>query len=441
MRTARRTFLRSSVAAGVAAAAGACTAAAPGAQGGTDRPGGQSDAAAPAAVPDVIRALKPMTDGIVPISDAERKARLEKARRLMTENRIDAVLMEGGSSMFYFTGVRWGLSERPFVLVVPAKGELAWVCPGFEEARARELIKTSASDVRTWQEDESPYARIAQILKDRGVSAGRVGVEERMRFFIVNGVKKEASAIDLVSADPITAGCRMIKSPAEIALMQRANDMTIAAYRAGLATLREGMTQGDLRANILAAYRAIGAQGAVVAASFGEYTAFPHGSITPQKLKEGDVVQIDDGCNVDGYQSDITRTVVFGKPTRRQIDVWNLEHRAQAAAFDAAKPGVPCEAVDAAARKVITDAGFGPDYKVPGLPHRTGHGIGLDGHEWTNFVRGNKTPLQPGMCFSDEPMIAIYGEFGIRLEDCLYITDAGPKFFTQPSPAIDQPFA
>jgi Xaa-Pro dipeptidase len=201
------------------------------------------------------------------------------------------------------------------------------------------------------------------------------------------------------------------------------------------------MTQGDLRNNILAAYRAIGATGGVVAVSFGEFTAFPHGSITPQKLKEGDVVQIDDGCTVDGYQSDITRTTVFGKPTQRQIDVWNLEKRAQAAAFAVAKPGAPCEAVDAAARKVITNAGFGPGYKVPGLPHRTGHGIGLDGHEWTNFVKGNTTPLQPGMCFSDEPMIAIYGEFGLRLEDCLYITESGPKFFTQPSPSIDQPFA
>jgi Xaa-Pro dipeptidase len=382
-----------------------------------------------------------MTAGIVPISTRDRQARIEKARRLMAENHIDAIILEGGSSLFYFTGVRWGLSERPFVAVIPAKGELAWVSPGFEEARARELIDLGARDLRTWQEDESPYRLIALILKDRGVATGRVGVEERLRFFIFNGVKKEAPALDYVSADPITAGCRMIKSPAEIALMQRANDMTIAAYKAGLATLREGMTQGDLRANILAAYRAIGAPGGVVAVSFGTYTAFPHGSIAPQKLKEGDVVQIDDGCNVDGYQSDITRTVVFGKPTMRQIDVWNLEHRAQAAAFEAAKPGVLCEAVDAAARKVITDAGFGPDYKVPGLPHRTGHGIGLDGHEWTNFVRGNKTPLQPGMCFSDEPMIAIYGEFGIRLEDCLYITDSGAKFFTQPSPAIDRPFA
>jgi Xaa-Pro dipeptidase len=437
----RRTFLKWS------AAAGACVAAAltddvVGAQGGTDRPGGQAGGASPLSdVPAPIRALRPMTAGIVPISTRDRQARIEKARRLMAENHIDAIILEGGSSLFYFTGVRWGLSERPFVAVIPAKGELAWVSPGFEEARARELIDLGARDLRTWQEDESPYRLIALILKDRGVATGRVGVEERLRFFIFNGVKKEAPALDYVSADPITAGCRMIKSPAEIALMQRANDMTIAAYKAGLATLREGMTQGDLRANILAAYRAIGAQGGVVAVSFGTYTAFPHGSIAPQKLKEGDVVQIDDGCNVDGYQSDITRTVVFGKPTTRQIDVWNLEHRAQAAAFEAAKPGVLCEAVDAAARKVITDAGFGPDYKVPGLPHRTGHGIGLDGHEWTNFVRGNKTPLQPGMCFSDEPMIAIYGEFGIRLEDCLYITDSGAKFFTQPSPAIDRPFA
>ena len=342
--------------------------------------------------------------------------------------------------MFYFTGVRWGPSERPFVGVIPAKGELAWVCPAFEEARARELIRFG-TDVRTWQEDESPYRLIAQILKDRGVATGRVGVEERVRFFVLNGVKKEAPALDYVDATPITAGCRMIKSPAEIALMQRANDMTIAAYKAGLATLREGMTQEELRNHIYDAYRAVGAQGADVAVSFGKYTAFPHGSITPQQLREGDVVQIDDGCNVDGYQSDITRTTVFGKPSQRQIDIWNLEKRAQAAAFAAAKPGVACEAVDAAARKVITDAGFGPDYKVPGLPHRTGHGIGLDGHEWTNFVRGNKTPLQPGMCFSDEPMIAIYGEFGIRLEDCLHITDNGAKWFSEPSPAIDRPFA
>jgi Xaa-Pro aminopeptidase len=441
MRTPRRTFLKWSAAAAIGAGVVAPADEAVAAQAGTERPGGQAGGDVPANVPPSIRALRPMTDGIVPITLSERRARIEKAQRLMAEHQIGAILLEGGSSLFYFTGVRWGLSERPFLAVIPAKGELAWVSPGFEEARARELIELGGRDLQTWQEDESPYRLAAQILKDRGVTTGRVGVEERLRFFVFNGVRQEAPTIDYVSADPITAGCRMIKSPAEIALMQRASDMTIAAYKAGLATLREGMTQGDLRNNILAAYRAIGAQGGVVAVSFGEYTAFPHGSVTPQKLKEGDVVQIDDGCSVDGYQSDITRTVVFGKPTKRQVDVWNLEHRAQAAAFQAAKPGVPCEAVDAAARKVITNAGFGPGYKVPGLPHRTGHGIGLDGHEWTNFVRGNKTPLQPGMCFSDEPMIAIYGEFGIRLEDCLYITENGARFFSQPSPAIDQPFA
>jgi Xaa-Pro dipeptidase len=392
-------------------------------------------------VPASIRALTPMTGGVTPITSGERRARLDKARRLMSQNRIDAIVLEGGSSLFYFTGVRWGLSERPFATVIPAKGELAWVAPGFEEARARELIEVGGRDLRTWQEDESPYRLVAQILKDRGIATGSVGMEERLRFFVFNGIRKEAPAINYVSADAVTAGCRMIKSPAEIALMQRANDITIAAYKAAFATLREGMTQGDLRANIMAAYRALGATTADVAVSFGEYTAFPHGSITPQKLKDGDVVQVDDGCSIDGYQSDITRTTVFGKATKRQIEIWNLEKRAQAAAFAAAKPGVPCEAVDAAARKVITDAGFGPGYKVPGLPHRTGHGIGLDIHEWTNFVKGNTTPLAPGMCFSDEPMIAIYGEFGIRLEDCLYITETGAKFFTQPSPAIDRPFA
>ena len=422
MRISRRTFMESAAAAGLAAGVAACTGA----------PSAQSTAERPAAPPR-------MTDGIVPITDDERKARIERARRLMAENRLDAIYLEGGSSLFYFTGVRWGLSERPFVGVIPAKGELAWVCPAFEEARARELVKGTA-DVRVWQEDESPYRLVAQILKDRGAT-GRVGVEERLRFFIFNGVKKEAPSIQYDSADPVTAGCRMIKSPAELALMQRANDQTIAAYKVGLSSLRAGMTQGDLRDIIVGAFRDIGAVGGGVSVSFGEYSAFPHGSITPQKLKEGDVVQIDGGCNVDGYQSDITRTTVLGRPTQRQIDVWNLEKRAQAAAFAAAKPGVPCEAVDAAARKVITDAGFGPGYKVPGLPHRTGHGIGLDGHEWTNFVKGNTMPLQPGMCFSDEPMIAIYGEFGIRLEDCLYITDNGARFFTQPSPTIDKPFA
>ena len=389
-------------------------------------------------VPPSIRQLRKMTDGIVPISDDERKARIAKAQRLMAENKIAAIYLEPGSSMFYYTGMRWGTSERTFALVIPARGDIAWVCPAFEQQRARELIKFG-NDVRTWEEDESPYQRIAQIFRDRGLRKGRIGVEERLRFFIFDGVRKEAPGFEFVSATPITAGGRMFKTPAEIALLQRANDITIVAYKATIDSMREGMTQDEFAGNCAAAFRALGVTGGIFV-SFGKYTAFPHGSSTPQKLKEGDVVLMDGGCSVDGYQSDITRTFVFGKPTQRQRDIWNLERKAQDAGFLAAKVGALCEVVDAAARKVITEAGFGPDYQIPGLPHRTGHGIGLDGHEWTNFVRGNKTPIQPGMCFSDEPTIVIYGEFGIRLEDCLYITPQGAKFFTPQSPSIDQPF-
>lgn len=389
-------------------------------------------------VPDLIQRLKPMTAGIVPITDDERRARLAKAQRLMGEQKIDAIYLEPGSSMFYFTGMRWSTSERMFGLVIPQHGELAWVCPKFEEERARELIKFG-NDVRTWEEDESPYRRVVQIIHDRGIRSGKIGIEERVRFFLYDGIRQEAPKLEFVSATPITAGCRMFKSPAEIALMQRANDITIVAYRATWATMRDGMRQEQFAGNCATAFRNLGVQGGVFC-SFGKYTAFPHGSSTPQILHEGDMVLMDGGCSVEGYQSDITRTFVLGTPTQRQRDIWNLEHRSQDAGFAAAKIGAACETVDAAARKVITDAGFGPDYKVPGLPHRTGHGIGLDGHEWTNFLRGNKTPIQAGMCFSDEPTIVIYGEFGIRLEDCLHITENGPKFFTEQSPSIDKPF-
>ncbi len=387
---------------------------------------------------DPIASLKPLTPAIPPITDDERRARIEKARTLMRANGLAAMFLEGGSSMFYYTGVRWGNSERPFGVVIPVRGELAWVTPGFEEQRARELIKFS-NDVRVWQEDDSPYRVIAGILRDRGVAGGKVGMEERVRFFIFDGVRQELPSAQFVSATAVTAGCRMIKSPAEIALMQRANDITLQAIGASFKTLKEGITQQQLSATVADATRRLGGTSDGALVIFGKYTAFPHGSVQPQKLRDGDVVLIDAGCTVDGYTSDITRTSVFGKPTQRMRDVWALEKRAQSAAFAAAKIGATCESVDAAARKVITDAGFGPGYKVPGLPHRTGHGIGLDGHEWTNFVRGNTTKIQPGMCFSDEPTIAIYGEFGIRLEDCLHITENGPKFFTPQSPSIEQP--
>jgi Xaa-Pro dipeptidase len=324
------------------------------------------------------------------------------------------------------------------VFLLPARGEPVWIVSAEDESRARAAIRLGA-EVRAWQGAEGDSKQIAQALRDRSVATGRVGLEERTRFAMFDGLRRQASALEFASADPATAGCRMIKSAAELALMQRANEITLAAYRVALGHLHEGMTQHELSAYIAAAYEALGVRGEAMAI-FGKYTAYPHGSIQPQKLREGDLVLVDDGCSLEGYQSDITRTVVFGKPTGRQREIWNLERKAQDAALAAAKPGATCESVDAAARKVITDFGFGPGYKLPGLPHRTGHGIGLDGHEWPYLVRGNKMRLQPGMCFSDEPTVAIFGEFGIRLEDCLHIIEDGARMFTKQSQSIDEPF-
>ena len=388
--------------------------------------------------PESIRALQPMTAAMKPITDEERLARMEKARRLMRENKIAAIYLEPGTTMQYFTGMRWGRSERMFGMVLPAQGEPAYVVPAFEEMRAKELIKFS-KDIRIWQEDEDPAAKIAQIFKDRGIATGNIGIEEQTRFFLFDGIRKAAPALAYQDARPVTAGCRMFKSPAEIELLRLANTVTLTALKATSEALTEGMTQFQISALLSSAYRALGFTGDGLVC-LGESSAFPHGSVKPQRLRENDIVLIDTETKADGYTSDITRTWVFGKPSARQRQVWDLERKAQDAAFKAAQPGATCESVDAAARKVITDAGFGPDYKLPGLPHRTGHGIGLDGHEWTNFVRGNKTKIAPGMCFSDEPMIAIYGEFGVRLEDCLYITEDGPRFFTPQSQSIDKPF-
>jgi Xaa-Pro dipeptidase len=387
-------------------------------------------------VPDAIKTLRPMLDGVQPITDAERRTRIDKAQRLMHENKLEAIVLETGSSMFYFTGTRWTRDDRLFTVVLPAKGQLQWVITHADDKRAADAIHMDVN-VRIAHDETDAFKALARVLRDCGAS--RVGIEERVRFAVYNGIRKESPSLEFSSADAVTAGCRIIKSPAEIALLQHANDITIEAYRATFATLREGMTNTELAANMSAAFKALGTGGGAMAI-FGKYTAFPHGSIAPQQLREGDLVLIDDGVSVEGYQSDITRTVIFGKPTDRQKFVWDLERKAQDAAFAAARVGATCESVDAAARNVITKGGFGPGYKTPGLPHRTGHGIGLDGHEWTNFVKGNKTKIQPGMCFSDEPTIAIYGEFGVRLEDCLYITENGPKMFTKQSPAIDQPF-
>ena len=384
--------------------------------------------------------LQSMTDDAVPISTAERKDRIKKAQRLMTEQKIGALLLDSGTSMEYFTGVKWGQSERTLAAIIPASGEVKYVCPGFEESRFKELI-TIGNDVYVWQEDESPYKQIVKAINDSGIKTGNIAIEERLRFFIFDGVKKVAPQFNYVSGDPVTIPCRMIKSPAEIALMQKASDATVAAIKAGISGMREGMSQGEVAAIITGVQRQLSKDPGFALVLFGEASAFPHGTTRPQKLKKGDIVLMDCGCQVEGYESDITRTVVFGAaPTKRQQQIWDLEQRSQAAGFAAARLGAQCQEVDAAARKVITDAGFGPGYKLPGLPHRTGHGIGMDGHEWGNMVKGNTPLLQPGMCFSIEPTISIPGEFGVRLEDCVYMTSTGPKWFSPTATAIDKPF-
>ena len=378
--------------------------------------------------------------GVVPITVEERKTRIEKAQRFLTEQKIEALLLDSGTSLEYFTGISWWASERPMVAVIPAKGDVRYVCPGFEETRFRELIKIG-KDVYPWQEDESPYKQMANAIKDAGIVSGNIGIEERVRFFIADGFRKEASHLDLVSGDPVTIPCRLIKSAAEIALMQKASDITVAAIKEGIKGLKEGMSPGDVAAIIEGTQQQLGNDSGFALILFGEASAFPHGTTKPQKLKKGDIVLMDCGCQVEGYNSDITRTIVFGaEPTKRQLEIWNLEQRSQLAGFAAAKNGVACEEVDGASRKVITDAGFGPGYKLPGLPHRTGHGIGMDGHEWGNMVKGNKLLFEPGMCFSIEPTISIPGEFGVRHEDCFYMTTEGPKSFSALSRSISEPF-
>ncbi len=385
--------------------------------------------------------IRSMTDNVIPITLKEREGRIEKAQRLLVESKMEALVLDAGTSMEYFTGISWWPSERPLVAIIPARGDLRYVCPGFEESRLRELIKIG-KDVYAWQEDESPYKQVANAFKDSDIRSGNIGIEERLRFFILDGIRKEASQLNYISGDPVSVECRLIKSPAELALMQIANDITVAAMRIGISRLEEGMSPNDFSAIVSNAHQQLGAAPDFAGVNFGEASAFPHGSIQPQKLKKGDVVLMDCGCKVEGYSSDISRTVVFGaEPTSRQKEIWNLEHKAQAAGFTAARLHHACEEVDAAARKVLTDAGFGPGYKLPGLPHRTGHGIGMDGHEWGNMVKANKQLLQPGMCFSVEPNISIVGEFGVRLEDCVYMTEEGPKWFSQPSISIGQPFA
>jgi Xaa-Pro aminopeptidase len=380
--------------------------------------------------------VKPLASQAKPISREEYLQRQETARRYMLEAGIDAIFLTGGASMQYFTSAQWGLSERLFALVFPAKGELAWVAPAFEKGRALEQIKYG-TDVRTWQEDESPYKLVASILSDRGVATGRLGIEETVRFVFSDGVAKAAPAVKFTSADPVTARCRRIKSAHEIELIRLANQITLKSFEIALKSLPEGMTHNELSSKIAATHQQFGTRGGALVL-FAEHSANPHGTITPQKLRQHDIVLVDGGCSVENYSSDITRTTVFGRPTDKQLKVFDIVKRAQAAALKAARPGVACEDVDAAARKVIVDAGFGPDYKF--FTHRVGHGIGMEGHEWTYLVRGNKTKLEPGMTFSDEPGIYIPGEFGVRCEDIMVITEDGAELLTGQAPSLEHPF-
>ena len=392
-------------------------------------------------VPQPIARLTSRKSEATPITVEERTQRQERARQLMVKNKLDGVLLTGGTSLVYFSNIRWWMSERLFAMVLPAKGSPFYVCPAFEEDRAREQIATGPggprAEVRLWQEDESPYQRIAEGLKDRGISAGHIGIEETVRYVFTEGLSKAAPALHITSATPVTAGCRMIKSPHELQLMTLANQVTLAAYEAAYRSLTDGMTQDVFGSLVSMAHSRQGFQGGA-SIQTGEYSALPHGSTTPQVIHEGTILLIDGGCKVEEYESDISRTFVLGKPTDKMKKVFEIVHQAQSAALAAARPGVQCQAVDAAARKVISDAGYGPDYKH--FTHRVGHGIGMDGHEWPYLVRGNTLPLAPGMCFSDEPGIYIRGEFGVRLEDDMHITENGAQLFTQQSPSLEEPF-
>jgi Xaa-Pro dipeptidase len=404
-------------------------------------------AAAPAGpLPASIAALTSMRDRAKPITVEERRGRIERAKKLMADQKIDAVVLAGGTSLLYFTGMRWGNSERLFAVVLPQKGNAYVVCPGFEEDRAREQLALGPlvhTDVAIWQEDESPFERVTQGLKDRGIAAGRVGIEETSKFVFADSIAASAPALKVVSATPVTAGCRMIKDAHEIELMRLASQATLKCYEAVFKALKSGMTQNDVGNLIGAAYGQLGFPG-FASVQVGEYTALPHGSITPQTIREGTIIMIDDGCTVEGYQSDITRTFVLGKATDKMKKVFEVVHRAQTAALEAARPGVPLEAIDAAGRKVVVDAGYGPGYKY--FSHRLGHGMGMDGHEWPYLVKNNMhgwakaLTLQPGMVFSDEPGIYIKGEFGVRLEDDMHITPDGAELFTPQSPSIEAPF-
>ena len=400
-----------------------------------------------AKLPESIAALTSMRDQAKPITNEERSARIEKARRLMAEAKIDALVLTPGTSMLYFTNIRWFGGERLFACVIPRKGEPFFVCPFFEEDRAREQIAlgpfSGRADVRTWQEDESPFALVAAGLKDRGAGSGRIGIDESAKFVFSDSIAAAAPQARVVSGTPVTAGCRMIKDAHELELMRLANAATLKVYEAVYRSMEPGMTQRRFAELIDLAYERVGFRGEA-SVQTGEFTALPHGSVAPQVIREGTIIMVDDGCSVEGYQSDITRTFVLGKATDKMKRVFDIVRRAQDAALKAARPGVPLSSIDGAARDVVAGAGYGPGFKY--FTHRLGHGIGMDGHEWPYLVKNDmfgwdRNPLaKEGMTFSNEPGIYIRGEFGIRLEDDMVITADGARLFTPQSESLEKPF-
>lgn len=392
-------------------------------------------------LPPAIAGLASLRDQAKPITNDERLERVNRAQMLMGLHKMDALMLCQGTSLTYFTGVRWGGAERLFAAILPRRGQPFVVCPAFEEGRAREQLGLGPfganAEVMTWQEDENPYGLVAQGLKKRGVGTGTLGIEETVKFVFSDGVSQAAPALTVSSGTPVTAGCRTVKDAHEIALMRLAAQVTWRAYKAAYESLQEGMTQDDFAGLVATAHGRLGFRGGA-SVQVGEYSALPHGSIQPQVIKEGSILLIDGGCSVEGYSSDISRTFVLGKPTDKMNRVFAIDRRAQDAALRAARPGVACEMVDAAARKVIVDAGFGPGYQY--FTHRLGHGMGMDGHEWPYLVRGNNLPLRAGMTFSNEPGIYIRSEFGVRCEDDMLITTDGAELFTPQAESLQKPF-
>ena len=372
-----------------------------------------------------------------PISSAERLQRMSKAQQLMRAAGLKALLVEAGSSLVYFTGVQWRRSERLTAALIPAEGQAVLITPAFEEPSVRESLKIPA-DVRVWNEHESPFALLADWLKTHGAGKGPVGVEETTRFFAFEGLR--TLGVETRGDSGVVRTCRIIKSPAEIALMQAAADITVAAYRETGPQIARGMTPADIGRIMSAAMAKRGATPEFSLVLLGEASAYPHGSGKPQEVRPGEVVLMDCGCSYEGYQSDISRTMVMGEANKQQRSVWDLVRRGQQIAFETAKVGTPAGAADDAVRAAYVKAGYGPGYKLPGTSHRTGHGIGLDVHEPINLVHGETTSLAPGMCFSDEPGIYIPGSFGVRLEDCIHMTESGPKWFSAPPKSLDAPF-